>query len=176
MPSLVSYVGFSLLWLIIVLAAFNALLLPALLMLGLWLALHLYYSRDWAVDVWNALITLCIGPLSDTLAMHGGLLGYLGSAPGDLLPPAWIFAHWLNFSLLLNHGLDDFRDRPWLLALIGAIAGPSVYLAGEALGVVTVQAPRAEHLTLLALSWTILLPLLMSLCQLAHNSESPQNA
>ncbi len=163
MPILVNVVGFCLLWLILVLGAFHAQVLPTLVLLGGWTALHLYYSPQRRLDLRILLLALCLGPINDLLLMHGDLLDFVGGRLHADLPPIWIPAHWVNFALLLNHGLRDFHHHPWRLALLGACAAPLAYLAGASLGVVRFEAPLPQALPLLSFGWAITLPLLMLL-------------
>lgn len=71
-------------------------------------------------------------------------------------PPLWMLCMWLLFATTLNHSMRWLADRWWLASLLGAIAGPLSYLAGERLGAVSVNHDR---LPILALAWAIALPL-----------------
>lgn len=84
-------------------------------------------------------------------------------------PPLWMLCMWLLFATTLNHSLRWLAERGWLASLLGAVAGPLSYLAGERLGAVSVNHDR---LPILALAWAITLPLYYVLLNLLKEPPS----
>lgn len=76
--------------------------------------------------------------------------------------PWWLLLLWMGFVLTLGHSMRWLsRMRWWQLMLIGAVAGPSSYIAGWRLDAVIL--PLGIWLSLLVLIpvWALLLPLLV---------------
>lgn len=79
-------------------------------------------------------------------------------------PPWWLLLLWLGFVLTLGHSLVWLRRFSWpLLALTGALAGSSSYLAGWRLEAVKLPLGPWTSALVLALVWAPLLPLLVHL-------------
>ncbi|WP_432823955.1 DUF2878 domain-containing protein [Trichloromonas sp.] len=82
---------------------------------------------------------------------------------GHLLPfpfsPPWMVGLWMNFATTLNVSLAWLRNRYLAAVLFGAVGGPLAYYSGARLGA-TVGHPSPEGLTLLALGWGLMTPLL----------------
>ncbi|MBL1378228.1 DUF2878 domain-containing protein [Zobellella iuensis] len=96
------------------------------------------------------------------LAVDGGL-AWAGVFAFDH-PPWWLALLWAGFVLTLGHSLVWLRGfAPWLLALTGALAGASSYLAGWRLGAVQLPLGFWVSALVLALVWAALLPLLVRL-------------
>ncbi|MFP2770837.1 DUF2878 family protein [Oceanisphaera sp. KMM 10153] len=76
----------------------------------------------------------------------------------------WLALLWAGFVLTLGYSLCWLRRVPlWLLMPIGAVAGTSSYLAGWQLGAVSLPLGFWPSAVILALLWSVLLPLLVRL-------------
>jgi hypothetical protein len=109
-------------------------------------------------------LTGVVGYSWDSWLSVSGLIGYL---PGPLSPPLaplWILALWLLFSTTLQVSLRWLQPKPWLAALLGALAAPLAYYAAARLGALTL--PRMlPALSAQAAGWALLLPLLLRLAR-----------
>ena len=122
----------------------------ALVLLLHWLLL----SRRW--QEWLLIAgVVALGYGIDSLMVVGGLFIVPG---GGYLAPLWLLAIWMMFATTLCHAFAWLRQRLLVAALLGAIAPPFSYWAGEQLAPLDFSDPL---LTLLAVSaiWVILLPL-----------------
>jgi hypothetical protein len=68
------------------------------------------------------------------------------------------------FATTLNVSLIWLRQRWFLAAMLGAIAGPVSFFLGHRLGGVEFSQPWTS-LLILALGWAVLMPLLMALAE-----------
>jgi len=139
-----------------------------------WLA-PLVLAALTTVNIWNAsqpralvLVVVTIG--SAGLLLDSGLtaLGVLRFEAHPFAPwlcPPWLCALWYLFATTLHQSLSWLEGRTWLAALIGGIAGPISYGAGEALGALTLGVSRSGDLLLLALLWAGLLPFFVRMAE-----------
>ncbi len=107
---------------------------------------------------------LMVGLVFETLNLH---LGFLNATSGQLhawLPSYWLVAMWGLLAIALNVTLRWLKRRWWLASLLGAVAGPLAYLAGEKLGALQFIEPTAALITL-ALGWALLMPVLVWLSE-----------
>lgn len=75
--------------------------------------------------------------------------------------PFWLLGLWALFAATLNHSLAWLQNRLWLAAILGALSGPSSYLAGSKLSSVELATPLAQTLLIIGLCWAVLLPLML---------------
>ncbi len=68
--------------------------------------------------------------------------------------PAWLMLFWLAFNCTLQHSLLTFFQRPWLFALLSAIAAPFSYYAGSVMGAIELS---PFGLIAVGLGWGILM-------------------
>lgn len=68
--------------------------------------------------------------------------------------PAWLMLLWLAFNCTLQHSLLTFFQRPWLIALLSAIAAPFSYYAGSVMGAIELS---PFGLIAVGLGWGILM-------------------
>lgn len=81
--------------------------------------------------------------------------------------PLWLLVLWLGFVLTLHHGLHWLQSLPvHFAAIVGIFAGTASYFAGFKMGAVDFPLGIGISLTLIALCWAILLPLLIK----THNA------
>ncbi len=91
--------------------------------------------------------------LAGVLEFHGGNFG------GRLLAPLWLLGLWLVFATTLGSSLSWLSLRPRLAAVLGAVFGPVSYYAGFKLGAFHLGAPHVRSLFIIAVVWSLLLPL-----------------
>ncbi|WP_375057775.1 DUF2878 domain-containing protein [Zobellella sp. DQSA1] len=147
---LLAFEGF---WLLAVAGQNRWLVLTVLL-----LAMHFLFTPSRRADS-RVLSLALLG-----LAVDGGLV-WSGVFAFEH-PPWWLMMLWAGFVLTLGHSLVWLRRfSPWLLALTGALAGASSYLAGWRLGAVQLPLGFWASSAILVLVWAALLPLLVRLDQ-----------
>lgn len=160
--------GYQAVWFCAVIGAADGLLWPGLLALALFAAWQLYLSQQRSVELRLMAVALVCGVLLDGALALSGLARYV--LPEPALPPGgaplWILALWFSFALVLTQSLRYLQKRLWLAALFGAVGGPLAYLgAAKAWQVVQFQAPAWRGVLLLAVGWTVAMPLLAGLAR-----------
>ncbi|MEO5844073.1 MAG: DUF2878 domain-containing protein [Caldimonas sp.] len=107
-------------------------------------------------------IVVAVGFLSESAVALQGHIVYPSGQPVAWLAPYWIVALWALLATAPNVTLRWLKRRPALAALLGAVFGPASFVAGVRLGGARfVDATPA--LVTLALTWAVLMPLLMAL-------------
>ena len=125
-------------------------------------ALHLNFARRPRSEL--LLIVSCglIGASFDSLLVAAGWVSYSSGVFFEYAAPYWIIAMWMLFATTLNVSMQWMRYRPVMTAVIGFVAGPMSYIAGEKLGAINFVNETAA-LVGLAVGWAIMLPLLTRL-------------
>jgi hypothetical protein len=115
-------------------------------------------SREFALLVMCALL----GLVFDSVLLWTGWVAYPdgGWIPG--MAPYWMISLWIVFGSTLNLSMVWLRGRTWLGFLVGSIAGPASYLAGESLNAMSLVQP-IPALIALSLGWGLILPALSQL-------------
>jgi hypothetical protein len=101
------------------------------------------------------------GFVIDSALLRVGVVTVAGAA----LSPPWLVALWPNFAATTATGgsLAALARRPWLGAVLGAVAAPFAYEAGARLGAITLDASRARALVVIGVAWAPVLPALFAL-------------
>lgn len=107
--------------------------------------------------VWLAAVTLA-GVVVDSILFRVGLF-YTEPAPYTV--PLWLGCLWLNFALAVRFAFIFLHGRILLAGLFGLVGGPLSYLIGAKLGDVSLAEPLWFTLSVLALVWVIILPLIV---------------
>jgi hypothetical protein len=118
---------------------------------GLILAIHFRWlgtKREWPLLVLSG----ALGTLAESVLALTGLVSYRADPAPRWLCPPWITAMWVNFAMTLKHSLGWLEGRCVLALLLGALAGPLAYVAGERLGAIELARPPLA-LTTLGLIW-----------------------
>jgi len=147
-----------------------------LLVVGAMLAWQLHDERRHPTDLRLLLICLMVGFLLDSLLVQFGILVYATPWPSSGFAPLWIMLLWVALALVINHSMSAFKDRLWLLAILGGIGSPMSYYAGSRFGAVEWAAPVWQVVLATGLTWAVLLPLLFWYAREAHEElESRMN-
>lgn len=127
-------------------------------------------------------LALVIGAVFESAITVSGWVEYPSGMVAPWLAPVWILALWLLFATTLNLCLGWLRHRPWLAVLLGGVGGPLSFFGGSKLQAVTLLEPVAVLATL-AVSWAVMMPLLMWLAvrldgwrSTGHMVEAPEVA
>jgi len=115
-------------------------------------------SREWLLIALVAVIGISL----DSFWSYNGLLQFPGVALGI---PLWLACIWLLFATCLCHSFNWLQQRLLLASLLGAVAGPSSYLAGAAMADVVLGEPQLFSIALMALAWAFMFPLLLKFAQ-----------
>ena len=103
------------------------------------------------------LAALFTGLVLELILINAGILIY----PSGILtrgpPPHWILALWILFAMTLNLSLRWLRNHLYLGMILGAVAGPVSYMAGNKLGGVMFP-DTTLALIILSLSWALVTP------------------
>ena len=123
---------------------------------------HLVVSARPADEARLVALVALIGFVVESLLASQGKVHYASGQPVAWLAPYWMVAMWALLAIALNVTMRWLRGRPWLAALLGAIAGPASFASGVRLGGAQfVDATVA--LATLAVVWALLMPVLMRL-------------
>jgi hypothetical protein len=125
------------------------------------IALHLWRAAQPIREMRLILLSGALGLGLDSLPVALGLVDYPSGTVIANLAPYWIVAMWMLFATTLNSSLRWLQGRPALAALLGAVAGPLAYYGGAQLGGIAFL-EFLPGLLLLALLWSLALPLLLS--------------
>ncbi|MGF6770023.1 hypothetical protein P3T18_002502 [Paraburkholderia sp. GAS199] len=125
---------------------------------------HLTHVADARREARLVAVVVCVGMVWESLLVLAGLLAYPSGIVVAGLAPYWLSALWALFAIQFNTVYVWLREKRWLAALLGAIAGPASFRAGAALGAVRFERPLAAWLVL-ALGWAVLLPALLTLAR-----------
>lgn len=160
---ILNVLGFNIVWTALVLGAAHGRVWIGLPAYFLFAACQLWASPHSRRELQLTLVVAPMGWLVDSLYVALGLLQYAQPWPGPPFAPWWIAVLWANFVLLLNHSLAFFRRRQALVAALGMVGGPLTYLGAARLGAVTFGPDRLTALLVLALVWSVAVPLLFRL-------------
>lgn len=165
---------FDLAWLVTVVPAAQGLTWMGPLFSLCWLAFHvLYYPARRLSDIRLCISAALLGYSADSLLVLTGLMSFPPQAQLGAPSTVWMVALWANLALTLNHSLYWLQHRYRLSALIGAIAGPVAYFAGDKLHAITLD---AGMLSLLAIGilWLVCMPFMVWLAQtINHPGKQP---
>ena len=126
-----------------------------------WLGFHIvYYPTTRLADIKLCISAALLGYAIDSMLVVNGMISFPEHAQTGSPSTIWMIALWINLALTLNHSLVWLQHRYLLAAMIGAIAGPIAYFAGDKLNAMTLD---AGNLSLLAICivWLATMPLLV---------------
>jgi len=121
-------------------------------------AFHLVRAGDRRAESSLLVASGVAGILAETAMIAAGFYDPAVSPFPPPLAPPWLVAMWVNFGTTLSVSLRVLEERPGLAALLGAVAGPAAYLAGERLGAVQFADPRWPGILALAVLWAAAVP------------------
>ena len=163
--------GFQVIWIVCAGGAGYGYPLLGPLAAVLWMALHLAnlgrnsrapraFAADRAKELKLLAAAAAAGYVLDSALVLGGVIAFPDHAGPAAPTTPWMVALWAAFAATLRHSLDWARRRYALGAVAGAVFGPLAYLAGEALGAITLAAPPLGSLAVAA-EWALAMPLLL---------------
>ena len=125
---------------------------------------HLRQARR--PDLEAGLVIACgiIGTWFDSSLVAAGWVAYPSGQLSPWVAPYWLVTMWMLFATTLNRSLGWLRGRIALAVLLGAVAGPASYWAGQKLGAIEFLDPVMATLVL-SIGWAALMPILMQLAE-----------
>lgn len=169
---LFNIIGFQIGWFACVLGA--AYLSPWLGVLNalVILTLHLSRSKQKRAEIRLLLLAAVFGLVFDSvlLQLNGVTFSPMAFWP-DALSPPWMISLWALFASTLNISLAWLKKHTALAVLLGGLAGPLCYWAGERLGALSLPNFSLAMLYL-AMGWAIAVPLLLKLASFLNQTES----
>ena len=157
----VNFLAYQLTWVASVLGAASSQewLGPAVAALAL--ACHLLLVEEPVEELKGIIVAGLAGYVVDSGLVVAGVFEFRG---GELashrLAPLWLLGLWLVFATTFRWSLSWLGNHLSLAALLGAFVGPLSYYAGDRLGALQIFPPLTSHLFVLALVWSLLLPML----------------
>jgi len=158
LKSIFTLVAFKLSWLCVVFGAVWSMEWLGLLAVSAFTAYEVLVRERRALAL-PAIVVGLLGYAVDNVYVLTGLMQF--SDPGVAYAPYWMALLWVNFALIVEHGLSWLNERRLLAAGLGAVGGPMAYLAGVKLGLIVLVAPFALVIAVIALTWAIAMPLLL---------------
>lgn len=126
-------------------------------------AVHLARSPDPKSELKLIGAATGIGLLAETGMTAAGFYFAASWILPPPLAPAWLPLMWANFGTTVNVSLKALSGRPFLSALLGAVAGPLAYLGGDRLGAIRFSEPSWHGLLALGVLWAVAVPALFAL-------------
>lgn len=136
---------------------------PWLLVVAVALVVHLFWVSSWAREGKLLLSVFLFGSALDSFLMHMGVFDF---GETRTLIPLWLALIWLLLASTLDHCLAWSAQPWWRASLLGAIGGPLAYYAGAQLAGVGLPLGTTATITLLALVWAVVMPVLHGFARL----------
>ncbi|MGF1801523.1 DUF2878 domain-containing protein [Vibrio gigantis] len=125
-------------------------------------AMHFFLSPTRNSDL-KILCLLPLGLLLDSLMLYFGVFAVDSEVANQSWFPVWLICLWIMFLISFNHSLNWLlKCSKVILFAIGFVAGTSSYWGGIKAGALLTTWPDASVIAALAMSWGILLPLLVA--------------
>ena len=164
MNMLINFAAFQIGWFSSVLGAAKQMPWLGPVVFLLVLAIHLRFARRPQFEIGLVIACGVIGLMFDSILVTAGWVTYPSGLFSELLAPYWIVTMWMLFGTTLNLSMGWLKGRPLLAALLGAIGGPSSYIAGQKLGGI-VFLDFVPAIVALAIGWAVFMPVLMALAE-----------
>lgn len=124
-------------------------------------AFHLYLTDKRKAEIQLVSFACLLGVLIDSLQQAAGLFTFKVDPRWPLWLPLWVFVIWAQFATLFRFALHWLSGRYLLGALLGALGGPLAYWGGIRLGAASFGDSPFLALTVLAVVWAVVAPLLI---------------
>lgn len=125
-------------------------------------AFHLARIGEWRAEARFLAVAGAAGVAVESGMIAAGLYVPRGPVFDFPVAPPWLAAMWVNFGTTPSLSLRFLRGRPFAAALLGAVAGPAAYLAGERLGAIRFESPAWRGVLALAVVWGAAVPALFA--------------
>lgn len=164
MQLLVNFIGFQVGWFSSVMGAAAQMPWLGPVVFAVVALIHLRQAHRPDLELLLVIAAGFIGIWFDSALVALGWVSYPSGQFSPMLAPYWIVTMWMLFATTLNRSMAWLKGRSVLAAVLGGIAGPASYYAGQKLGGIEFVEPTAA-LTALSVGWAIVMPLLMMLAE-----------
>ncbi len=159
MKAFINFLNLQIVWFAIILGVAHAVIWPAFAAVIGTLVWQLIPANRHPLD-WRALgICIVLGLILDSVWAASGLVEYQMHWPYPMVAPFWVILLWVAFALTFNHSFKWMHAHPKIASLVGCVAWPMGYIAGERLGAVTLPQPWLT-VGLMAISWLIIVQIM----------------
>lgn len=175
MTPFVNFLLYQIGWFCCVLgAAWHSPWLGMSIALGL-VAAHFWLATDRTTQLKLVLAAAGVGFIIDSSQLWIGAFVFPSGILVDWLPPPWMTVLWIQFATTFRYSMRWLSRRYALSAFFGFTGAPLAFFAGERLGAIQFLTPRLTHYALLALLWSVAVPLLVYVSDylLARGQSSP---
>lgn len=128
------------------------------------LAIHLRQAHQPGRELGLVIACGIIGTWFDSFLVATGWVAYPSGQFSQAMAPYWIITMWMLFATTLNRSMGWLRGRLVLASVLGGIAGPASYLAGQKLGGI-VFVDFWPAIVALGIGWALVMPVLMVLAE-----------
>ena len=125
------------------------------------LGIHFRLAPDRGSQVVLVLAAAGAGLVVDTLQLWVGVFTFPHGTVVDWLPPPWMSVLWMQFATTFRYSMRWLEGRYLLSASFGLLGAPVAFFAGERFGAIEFLSPRLAHYGVLAVLWSITVPLLV---------------
>ncbi len=145
----------------------------------LFVALVLLFQAGYLADMTRRevrflLIGVPLGLLVDTGLMLAGVYDPVRKILPWPLPPVWIIALWVLFTGTFHRSLYWLHGRPLYACVLGGLAAPMSYAAGEGLGAASMNPSFLHSCVAFGVVWGITVPALFALSSVLDRAASSQ--
>lgn len=158
-----NFLVFQITWWASVLGAASSILWLGPAVAAVALCLHIFLVPDRLAALKLIAFMGLLGYITDSALGLVGVFEFREHALDILwLAPVWLLGLWLVFATTFRSSLEWLSDHSRLAAMLGGVAGPLSYYAGDRLGALRIGEPLIQKLIILALVWSLLLPILFA--------------
>ncbi|MFN3746944.1 MAG: DUF2878 domain-containing protein [Hyphomicrobiaceae bacterium] len=155
--------GFQAVWLVCAWSAAHGRTVQAVAVCCAYAVIAVGLSRDRVPAARLAALSAALGMVVESLLIGLGILIHVTTWPSPLIAPAWLIALWMAYGATVPATRKLLGTRARLKSVLaGAIFGPLAYVAGGALGALTIVQPALPAILTIALLWSATQLLLFS--------------
>lgn len=130
-----------------------------------------FFARMTRSDARFMLLAVSLGAVIDTGLILAGVYDPVREILPWPLAPVWILALWVLFTGSFHLSLQWLHGRPLYACLLGALAAPLSYAAGEGLGAAAMNPSFLKSYVAFGIVWGITVPALFALSSAIHQSD-----
>ena len=137
---------------------------------------HVWLAADRAIQVRLALVAGGVGLVIDSIQLWAGVFTFHQTVVVEWLPPPWMTVLWMQFATTFRYSMRWLSGHYALSSFFGLVGAPIAFFAGERLGAIEFLSPRLMHYSILALLWSLVVPLLVYISdQMVRRAEIDSN-
>ena len=160
MRNLLNFVAFQAVWCACVFGAANGAPLWGLAVFAVSAALHLAFDPHPAAEAKLMAAAAVGGGAIEWILWQTGAIDFPARARTGGSVPLWMPALWANFASTLHYSLAWLKGRWAAAVVLGAVAGPLSYVAGERIGAILLPQDSTSYAAV-AFEWALATPALL---------------